>query len=50
MKRRLYFLIPDTSNTRTIVNELEDSGIDRRGMHVIANDKVSIDHAIHRQQ
>lgn len=29
MKRRLYFLLPDTAYTPTVVEELETSGIER---------------------
>ncbi len=40
MKRRLYFLLPDVGHTRSVVDELESSGIERRCMHVIAGQGV----------
>jgi hypothetical protein len=43
MKRRLYFLLPDTVHTRSVVDDLEASGIDRRHMHVIAAQDVDLD-------
>ena len=36
MKRRLYFLLPDTGHARAMVNELEARGIERKFMHAIA--------------
>ena len=36
MKRRLYFLLPDTSHTRSVINDLETSGTGIDAMHVIA--------------
>jgi hypothetical protein len=36
MKRRLYFLLPDTEHARAVVNELEARGIERKSMHAIA--------------
>ncbi len=35
MKRRLYFLLPDTSHASTLVQELEQQGIKRRYIHTI---------------
>ena len=43
MKRRLYFLLPDTGHTRTVVDELESGGIERRHMHVISADGVDLE-------
>ena len=43
MKRRLYFLLPDTEHTRAVVDELEASGIDRKHMHVIAAQGVDLE-------
>lgn len=43
MKRRLYFLLPDTAHTRTVVEELETSGIERRHMHVIAAPDIDLE-------
>jgi len=36
MKRRLYFLLPDTSHASAVVRELEQQGIDRGHIHAIA--------------
>ena len=36
MKRRLYFLLPDTEHARAVVSELEARGIERQSMHAIA--------------
>lgn len=38
MKRRLYFLMPDTLHARELVQELEQHGIDRRHIHAIAGE------------
>ena len=43
MKRRLYFLMPDTAHTRNVVGELEASGIERRHMHVVATQGVDLE-------
>ena len=43
MKRRLYFLLPDTEHTRAAVDELESSGIDRKYLHVIAAQGVDLE-------
>lgn len=40
MKRRLYFLMPDTLHARELVQELEQHGIDRRCIHAIAGEGV----------
>lgn len=36
MKRRLYFLLPDTAHAREVVAELEQQGIERSHIHAIA--------------
>lgn len=36
MKRRLYFLFPDSGHARTVVNELEAYGIQRKFIHAVA--------------
>jgi hypothetical protein len=36
MKRRLYFLLPDTRHARTVVDDLAASGIRLKAMHVVA--------------
>jgi hypothetical protein len=43
MKRRLYFLLPDTGHTRIVVDELETSGIERSHIHVIAAQGVDVE-------
>jgi len=43
MKRRLYFLLPDVSCTRQIVNELLLARIDSRRIHVIAKEDTSVE-------
>ncbi|HHJ16779.1 MAG TPA: hypothetical protein ENJ80_08800 [Gammaproteobacteria bacterium] len=43
MKRRLYFLLPDVMHTRSIVDELEAVGIERRYIHVIAAQGVDLE-------
>ena len=42
MKRRLYSLVPDAEHTRSVVDELEVSGIERRCMHVIAAQGIDL--------
>jgi len=36
MKRRLYFLLPDTEHAKAVVSELQARGIERDSMHAIA--------------
>ena len=36
MKRRLYFLFPDSGHARTVVNEVAAQGIQRKFIHAIA--------------
>ena len=36
MKRRLYFLLPDTGHTHTVLNDLEEFGVPTRTMHALA--------------
>ncbi len=43
MKRRLYFLLPDVSCTRQIVNELLLARIDSHRIHVIAREETSLE-------
>lgn len=43
MKRRLYFLLPDTSHARSAVKDLEASGIDLDALHVIARPGTDLD-------
>jgi hypothetical protein len=43
MKRRLYFLLPDTGHARTVVDELETSGIDRSHLHIMAAPEVDLE-------
>jgi hypothetical protein len=42
MTRRLYFLIPDTGHARTVVNDLQESGIDREAIHTLARPGTSL--------
>ena len=42
MKRRLYFLLPDTGHTQAVVNDLEVFGINTRAMHVLAKPGVNL--------
>ena len=42
MKRRLYFILPDTGHTRAVVNDLEVFGINTRAMHVLAKPGVDL--------
>lgn len=42
MKRRLYFLLPDTGHTRAVVNDLEAFGINTEAMHVLAKPGVNL--------
>ena len=42
MKRRIYFLLPDISNAKTVHNELLLARIEERNMHVLARDDVSL--------
>jgi hypothetical protein len=42
MKRRLYFLLPDTEHARAVVNELEARGIERKFVHAIAGRGVDV--------
>ena len=43
MKRRLYFLIPDTGHTQAVVEGLQAFGIKRGAMHVLAKAGVDLD-------
>ena len=43
MKRRLYFLLPDPEHTRTVVKELEASGMGTDAQHVIARPGTDLD-------
>lgn len=38
MNRRLYFLLPDTAHARSVIDELTDSGLQRKQMHAIARE------------
>lgn len=40
--RRLYFLIPTVKLTETIVNELEQQGVDHKHLHVVASIEQSL--------
>jgi hypothetical protein len=40
MKRRLYFLLPDTAHARAVVDDLTASGIRYNAMHVVAKPDV----------
>lgn len=42
MKRRLYFLLPNVSNTKLVHNELLLARIEERNMHVLARDDISL--------
>lgn len=42
MKRRLYFIVPDVANAKTIHNELLLARIEERNMHVLARDDISL--------
>jgi hypothetical protein len=42
MKRRLYFLLPDTGHTQAVVNDLEFFGIKTGAMHVLAKPGVDL--------
>jgi len=53
MKRRLYFLFPDSGHAVTVVNELEAYGIPRKFIHAIAGrggDLSGLPVASHRRQ
>ena len=43
MKRRLYFLLPDVVHTRSVVEELEEAGIQRQHIHVIAAQDIDLE-------
>lgn len=43
MKRRLYFLIPDTEHAQAVVDKLVASGVERRHLHVIAAQGVDLE-------
>lgn len=43
MRRRLYFLLPDVHNAKTIHNDLLLSKIEERYMHVIAREGTDLD-------
>ena len=43
MKRRVYFLIPDSGHTQAVVDDLEAFGINRGAMHVLAKAGVDLD-------
>jgi hypothetical protein len=42
MKRRLYFILPTVTNTKTVHNELLLARIEERNMHIIARDDISL--------
>ena len=42
MKRRLYFLLPDTGHARAVVNDLKVFGIKTDAMHVLAKPGVDL--------
>ena len=42
MKRRLYFLLPDTEHTRAVVNDLKVFGINTDTMHTLAKPGVDL--------
>ena len=42
MKRRLYFLIPNTGHARAMVNDLEGTGIKTAAMHVLAKPGIDL--------
>ncbi|MCK5481823.1 MAG: hypothetical protein KAJ06_11770 [Gammaproteobacteria bacterium] len=42
MKRRLYFLLPDTEHTRAVVNDLKVFGINTAAMHTLAKPGVDL--------
>lgn len=42
MKRRLYFLLPDTTHARAVVDELIASGIRYPAMHVVAKPAIDL--------
>lgn len=43
MRRRLYFLLPDTGHTRGVVNDLLLARIEARHIHVLARDGTALD-------
>lgn len=42
MKRRLYFLMPNVTNTKVVHNELLLARIEERNMHILARDDISL--------
>jgi len=42
MKRRLYYLLPETSHAVALVNDLHKQGVKKRHMHAIANNKIDL--------
>lgn len=42
MSRRLYFLLPDVKHTQCVVEELEQSGVDKIHMHTLAREDIDI--------
>jgi hypothetical protein len=43
MRRRLYFLLPDTTSAKQIVNDLLLARIEERHMHFMARDDIPLD-------
>lgn len=43
IKRRLYFLLPDSEHTKVVVNDLLNADIDKRQIHAIAGHGVDPD-------
>ncbi len=43
MRRRLYFLLPDTASAKQVVNDLLLARIEERHMHFLARDDISLD-------
>lgn len=42
MKRRLYYLLPDSSDAEKLVNELAGSVISKQDIHAVAKDKLRL--------
>jgi hypothetical protein len=42
MKRRLYYLLPDSSDAEKLVNELAGSAISKQDIHTVAKDKLRL--------
>ena len=42
MKRRLYYLLPDTAHAEKLVEELDDTAISKQHVHAVLKDNLQL--------